>query len=78
MKMIDPDEIHQTQSISVFYVFLFAQKGLLKVRNTVHVLYYDSLAEWSKALVLGTSPQGRGFEPHSCHFFFGLFLVHLR
>ncbi len=27
----------------------------------------DSLAEWSKALTPGTSPQGRGFEPHSCH-----------
>ena len=26
-----------------------------------------SLAEWSKALVLGTSPKGRGFESHSCH-----------
>ena len=32
--------------------------------------YYvqDSLAEWSKALAQGASPQGRGFEPHSCHF----------
>jgi hypothetical protein len=29
---------------------------------------YDSLAEWSKALAQGASPQGRGFEPHSCHF----------
>ena len=28
----------------------------------------DSSAEWSKALASGTSPQGRGFEPHSCHF----------
>ena len=28
----------------------------------------DSLAEWSKALASGASPQGRGFEPHSCHF----------
>ena len=28
----------------------------------------DSLAEWSKALAQGASPQGRGFEPHSCHF----------
>ena len=28
----------------------------------------DSLAEWSKALAPGASPQGRGFEPHSCHF----------
>ena len=26
----------------------------------------DSLAEWSKALAPGASPQGRGFEPHSC------------
>jgi hypothetical protein len=25
------------------------------------------LAEWSKALAPGASPQGRGFEPHSCH-----------
>jgi hypothetical protein len=24
-----------------------------------------SLAEWSKALALGASPKGRGFEPHS-------------
>ena len=30
----------------------------------------DSLAEWSKALAPGASPQGRGFEPHSCHFSF--------
>ena len=28
--------------------------------------YYDSLAEWSKALASGASPQGRGLEPHSC------------
>ena len=28
---------------------------------------HDSLAEWSKALASGASPQGRGFEPHSCH-----------
>ena len=27
----------------------------------------DSLAEWSKALASGASPQGREFEPHSCH-----------
>ncbi len=24
----------------------------------------DNVAEWSKALALGASPQGRGFEPH--------------
>ena len=28
-----------------------------------------SLAEWSKALVLGTSPKGRGFESHHCQNF---------
>ena len=30
----------------------------------------DSLAEWSKALASGASPQGRGFEPNSCHTLF--------
>ncbi len=29
-----------------------------------------SVAEWSKALVLGTSPKGRGFESHRCHISF--------
>ena len=28
----------------------------------------DGLAEWSKALASGASPQGRGLEPHSRHF----------
>ena len=27
------------------------------------------MAEWSKALALGASPKGRGFEPHSYHYF---------
>ena len=26
------------------------------------------MAEWSKALASGASPQGHGFAPHSCHF----------
>ena len=30
-------------------------------------LCQDSLAEWSKALAQGASPQGNGLEPHSCH-----------
>ena len=35
-----------------------------------------SVAEWSKALVLGTSPKGRGFESHRCHkCFFTLFYL---
>jgi hypothetical protein len=37
------------------------------------MLCIDSLAEWSKALAPGASPQGRGFEPHSCHFVCRLF-----
>ena len=30
----------------------------------------DNVAEWSKALDSGSSPQGRGFESHRCHFYF--------
>ena len=33
-----------------------------------------SVAEWSKALVLGTSLSGRGFESHRCQTFFSLLL----
>ena len=33
-----------------------------------------SVAERSKALVLGTSPKGRGFESHRCQFIFFLIL----
>ena len=32
------------------------------------------MAEWSKALVLGTSLSGRGFESHRCQTFFSLLL----
>ena len=32
-------------------------------QNAIH--HQDGLAEWSKALASGASPQGRGFEPHS-------------
>ena len=43
-----------------------------EVLHTIDTLFFscthlqDSLAEWSKALASGASPQGRGFEPHSC------------
>ncbi len=40
---------------------------------------YDNLAEWSKALDLGSSPKGREFKSHSCHsvllFLFYLWLL---
>ena len=32
------------------------------------------LAEWSKALALGASPRGRGFEPHSNHTVSGAYI----
>ena len=31
------------------------------------------MAEWSKALVLGTSPKGRGFESHRCQIFYQIY-----
>ena len=34
------------------------------------ILIEGSVAEWSKALVLGTSPKGRGFESHRCQIFY--------
>ena len=36
-----------------------------------------SVAEWSKALVLGTSLSGRGFESHRCQTFFDSWDEHL-
>jgi hypothetical protein len=31
------------------------------------IFILGDMAEWSKALVLGTNPKGRGFEPHCRH-----------
>ena len=36
-------------------------------RSSFCNLQQDTLAERSKALAQGASPQGRGFEPHRCH-----------
>jgi hypothetical protein len=35
--------------------------------SALRAFKHDGLAEWSKALASGASPQGRGFEPHSRH-----------
>ena len=43
-------------------------RGTRIEKNRCGCAEHDSLAEWSKALAQGASPQGRGFEPHSCHF----------
>ena len=40
--------------------------GDLGVESPRQIRTQDGLAEWSKALASGASPQGRGFEPHSC------------
>jgi hypothetical protein len=34
--------------------------------ETIRSCWRGRVAEWSKALVLGTSPKGRGFESHLC------------
>ena len=43
---------------------------VLRAANDTHPQGHlqDSLAERSKAVAQGAIPQGRGFEPHSCHF----------
>ena len=46
------------------------RKFLNVIINRIIILYMGSVAEWSKALVLGTSLSGRGFESHRCQTFF--------
>ena len=41
------------------------------------ILIRGCLAERSKALALGASPRGRGFESHSSHIFISLLIAHL-
>ena len=55
----------QRNAISAFAV---SANRVFLIANVCPMLCIDSLAEWSKALAPGASPQGRGFEPHSCHF----------
>ena len=53
-------------SVSIIPVCLSIATGCV-VCARMRAQCQDSLAEWSKALAQGASPQGRGFEPHSCH-----------
>ena len=46
-----------------------AQASVNKAEAYICPVSQDSLAERSKALAYGASPQGRGFEPHNCHIF---------
>ena len=39
----------------------------LKEEKKCVIVIQGNVAEWSKALALGASPQGRGFEPHRYH-----------
>ena len=58
---------------------MFLVQNIYFPYNTIKYFEYGqdlaegSLAEWSKALVLGTSPKGRGFESHSDHVFLYFF-----
>ena len=55
---------------------MFLVQNIYFPYNTIKYFEYGqdlaegSLAEWSKALVLGTSPKGRGFESHRCQIFY--------
>ena len=49
----------------LIHVFSFLVCELIGV--FIPTNFIVSLAEWSKALRLGRSPQGRGFEPHCCY-----------
>jgi hypothetical protein len=40
--------------------------------------YKAEVAEWSKAVDLGSIPKGRGFKPHLLHFLFNLSIYTLR
>ena len=40
-----------------------------KSKRVSKSVWKGSVAEWSKALALGASPKGRGFEPHHYHLF---------
>ena len=61
---------------------MFLVQNIYFPYNTIKYFEYGqdlaegSLAEWSKALVLGTSPKGRGFESHSCQNYFRKMPLH--
>ena len=51
---------------------LLHQLPNVRIATGSRIVGTDSLAEWSKALASGASPQGRGLEPHSCHLLIGI------
>ena len=53
----------------IFYKVFCKYKHIYCLIPTLHCS--DTLAEWSKALDLGSSPRGRGFKSHRCHQFLG-------
>ena len=42
--------------------------GLSRVDLFRYYEHIDNLAEWSKALDLGSNPKGRGFKSHCSHY----------
>ena len=51
--------------LNVFKLFNLVSKG----KTFAQIVSKGRVAEWSKALALGASPKGRGFEPHLYHTF---------
>ena len=53
--------------ITRYIIYIVANSLTTKIERDISE---GSVAERSKALVLGTSPKGRGFESHRCQFLF--------
>ena len=53
--------------LTVLTVSLLTENNTLFVQKSIK--YYGQVAEWSKALVLGTSSKEREFESHLDHFY---------
>ena len=81
MRVSDPcigDISHQHGLKNIFQTMLLQRwktKKMLEnafLKTDFAIITRGSVAEWSKALVLGTSLKGRGFESHRCQKIFCL------
>jgi hypothetical protein len=64
--------VNRPKFMQQYCIYMLKKRQQHRSRNTSLISTISkegSVAEWSKALVLGTSPQGRGFESHRCQIF---------
>ena len=64
-KSCGPSHLHRSYVVKQIQIRTAEASDRIIISYTS--MQHDSLAEWSKALASGASPQGRGLEPHSCH-----------